>query len=117
MQRIIHLQSLPALTIFSLIFVVPVPSYAQSHELAYQYLQQAKALSKEGRDFKTARMDEKSTVARQTSYKPWQANLAAALHWVGLHHYQVGEYDKAIEFYEQALEINKKFGMEAGYFF
>lgn len=97
---------------FCLILSIPSPCLSKSHELSAKYWEQAYVLSQQGKYSEAARMFEKCVLTELASSEPRQAVLAVSSEKAGHYYNLVGEYDKAIEFYQQALEIGRKLGKD-----
>jgi len=81
------------------------------HQLAGEYA--ALKLREQGRYLEAARMYEKAAEAEKVSPRLRMAVLADALNNAGGCYYFVGQYDKAIKKYEEALQIYRNLGNEA----
>ena len=103
------------ISIFSLVlFTSPFVS-AQSHKLADEYWDKANELQKQGKYPEAAKMFEKSVQAEKASPSPRMQALPFQLNAAGYFCNLVGQYDKAIKYYEEALAILKKLEMEGLY--
>jgi len=101
------------MSIFSLVLFTCPFVFAQSHQLTDEYWNKAQELGKQGKYLEAAKMFEKSAQAEKTSSAPRMEGLASVLTWTGYYYYLVGQYDKAIKYYEEALATFKKLGQES----
>ena len=88
--------------------------YAQSHQQADQYFIEAQELEKQGNYLEAAKMSEKAVREERKSSSPRMDVLASELNQAGSYYYLVGQYDKAIEYYKEALGIDEGLENEAG---
>jgi CHAT domain-containing protein/Tfp pilus assembly protein PilF len=100
------------LIILSLVLFTCSFVYAQSHQLADEYWNKAHDLEKQGKYLEAAHMFGKSAQAEKTSPGPRMVDLAVRLNKAGDCYYLVGRFDKAIKYYEEALDIARKLGQE-----
>ena len=87
---------------------------AQNQKLADQYLSKAQELEKHGELLQAAKMSEKSVQAERACSSPRMEVLSSALNQAGSYYYLVSQYAKAIEYYNEALEIDEELENEAG---
>ncbi|HAK89040.1 MAG TPA: hypothetical protein DCP24_08280 [Nitrospiraceae bacterium] len=100
---------------FLAVFIVVLFSssgFSQSSQLADEHFAKANQLYKEGRVSAACEMFKKSVEAERNSQNPRLLYLSAELGWAGYCYLNLGQYDKAIKYYEEALVINKKLGRE-----
>jgi CHAT domain-containing protein/tetratricopeptide (TPR) repeat protein len=102
---------LPVLLVTTLFHVV---SYSQSEELSDKYFAQGKSFYEQNKYVEAAQMFEKAIEAEKVGSKPRLSSLGNEYGWVGYCYQKFGKYDKALEYYLQALEIDKRLGAEAG---
>lgn len=107
-----HLLHVLIISIFSLVLFACSLVSAQSHQLADEYWDQAQELKKQGKYLDAAKMFEESAQAEKTSSSPRMVALSVQLNNAGYYYFMVGQYDKAIKFYEEALAIARKLEME-----
>jgi len=101
------------ISIFSLVlFTSPFVS-AQSYKLANEYWDKANELEKQGKYLEAAKMFEKSAQTEKASPSPRMQALTAQLNQAGYYYTLVGQYDKAIMNFKEALAISRKLGQEA----
>jgi CHAT domain-containing protein/tetratricopeptide (TPR) repeat protein len=100
--------------IWLFVIAIVVCGFAQTAQIADDYWNQAEDLKKQGKYLEAAQMYEKSAQAEKTSEKPRLSALAAELGNAGYCYKQIDKYDKALEYYLQALEIVKRLGAEEG---
>ncbi len=86
--------------------------FSQSPQLADEYFKKARQLNKEGKLSEACSMFEKSVEAEKNSENPRLANLSAELNWAGYCYFNLGQYDRAIKHYEEALTIVRSLGRE-----
>ena len=82
------------------------------HEMADQYWSQAEELYKQERYLDAAKLYEKSIEAEKTSPKARLEDLALKFNMAGYCYDEVSQYDKALVYYEQALDLNRELGKE-----
>ena len=99
------------LIIFHILLIYST-SYSQNAELADNYSHQAYSLYQQGRYFEAAQMYERSAEAEKSSQQPRLDKLAVQLGYAGYLYSKISQYDKAIEYNEEALEIFRKLGHE-----
>jgi tetratricopeptide (TPR) repeat protein/CHAT domain-containing protein len=95
------------------IFTTASLAFAQSYQLADQYWKQAQEFKKQNRNLDAARMLEKSAQAEKETGNPRLSNLAVYLGTSGYHYEKLGQHDKAIKRYNQALEMSRRLGDES----
>ena len=88
--------------------------YAQSQQLADQYFIEAQELEKQGKYLEAGEMSAKAVQAERESSSPRMDVLASELNQAGSYYYLVGQYDKAIGYYKEALGIDEGLENEAG---
>ncbi|MBV5330557.1 MAG: tetratricopeptide repeat protein, partial [Chlorobium sp.] len=81
-------------------------------KLANQYRNQATAAMKTGSYLEAAQLFERSAEAEKNSPSPRLAALAPALSGAATAYKTIGQYDKALKYYEEALTIGRKLGHE-----
>ncbi|MEK6623150.1 MAG: tetratricopeptide repeat protein, partial [Planctomycetota bacterium] len=86
--------------------------FSQSSQLADEHFEKANQLYKQGRILAACGMFEKSVEAEKDSQNPRLSYLSAELSWAGYCYLDLGQYDKAIKYYEEALVISRKLGRE-----
>jgi CHAT domain-containing protein/Tfp pilus assembly protein PilF len=94
------------------VLFINTASYSQSRELANKYWNKAQKFKEQRRYLEAAEMFEKSAEAERKSHHPRLDWLAAEVGWAGYFFLQVGQFDKALKYYEEALAINRKLGKE-----
>ncbi len=86
--------------------------FSQTSHLADEYFYKAKHLYKQGRLSEACGMFEKSVEAEKKSLNPRLADLAIKLNEAGCCYFNLGQYDRAIKYYEEALTVARKLGRE-----
>ena len=84
----------------------------QIDQLVDQYYFKAKELDRQGRYLEAARMYEKSVEAERKSPKQRLSDLQVLKSMTGHAYYKAGQYEKAIDYYEQVLEFAIKLFMQ-----
>ncbi|OGW22723.1 MAG: hypothetical protein A2077_01730 [Nitrospirae bacterium GWC2_46_6] len=100
---------------FLAVFIVVLFSssgFSQSSQLADEHFAKANQLYKEGRVSAACEMFKKSVEAERNSQNPRLLYLSAELGWAGYCYLNLGQYDKAIKYYEESLTIVRKLGQE-----
>jgi len=95
-----------------LVFIFFVSCSAVKVEIAEDYWYKAKSLEQQGRYLEAAKMFEKSAEIEETSGESRLTDLSAALNSAAFMYYEVGQYDKALKYYQKSLVIEKKLGRE-----
>jgi tetratricopeptide (TPR) repeat protein len=90
----------------------PTIANSQSTQLADHYWNKAKTLEESEKYIEAAEMYIKSAEAEQTSPKPRMTDLGMEFYFAGSMYFKTFQYDKAIEYLQQALVINRKLGNE-----
>ncbi|MEZ0374228.1 MAG: tetratricopeptide repeat protein [Candidatus Sericytochromatia bacterium] len=83
---------------------------AQSYELSDSYWQQAKALLDQDKFLEAAKMYEKSYEAERASPRPRQKGLAYQRGQAGYCYGQIQQYDKALDYMQQAAALFAQLG-------
>ena len=96
------------ISIFSLVLFTCPFVFAQSHKLADECWNKAHELQKQGKYLDAAGMYEKSVAAEKSSPAPRMDGLADALISTGYCYYLIGQYDRALKYFEEALAIGRK---------
>ena len=85
---------------------------SQSPQPADERFEKATRLYKEGRILAACEMFEKSLEAEKSSQNPRLSYLFAELSWAGYCYLDLGQYDKALKYYEEALVVSRKLGKD-----
>ncbi len=107
-----HLLDILIISIFPLVLFACSIISAQNNQLADEYWNKAKAIEKQGKYLEAAKIFEEYVQVEKASPSPRMANSATGLNKVGNCFYRVGQFDKAIKYYEEALAIFKKLEQE-----
>ncbi len=97
-----------------LIVIICSKGFSQSAYLSDEYWDQAQSLQKQHKYLEAAQMYEKSAKAEKASPKPRLKDLSIAISQAGYCYKKIGQYDKAIKNYEEALAIDRRLGREEG---
>ncbi len=81
-------------------------------EMANNYWYNARSLEQQGRYLEAAKMFENSAELEKTGGKSRLTDLSAALSSAASMYIEVGQYDKALEYYKQTLVIEQKLGRD-----
>lgn len=90
----------------------PDSEISQSSQLADEHFEKANQLYKQGMILAACGMFEKSVEAEKSSQNPRLLYLFAELSWAGYCCLDLGQYGKAIKYYEEALVISRKLGRD-----
>jgi len=106
-------------TVVTLVYVLSIllsglvlTSHGQSPELAGQYFGQGHAAYTSGRYLEAAQLFEKSAEAEKNSPTPILYSLSNELSRTGASYVIIGQYDKALKYYEESLAMDRKLGKE-----
>ncbi|MBT4285899.1 MAG: tetratricopeptide repeat protein, partial [Deltaproteobacteria bacterium] len=97
-----------SISIFLIQLLLVTYSFAQSSEIADKYWEKAHILYKKNKYLFAAQMFEKSADAERKSPKPRLYVLSSQSGWIGICYEQLGQYEKAIKYYQKALDIGRK---------
>jgi uncharacterized protein (TIGR02145 family) len=92
--------------------LIPILTFSQTYEIANKYWNKAHEFVNQNRYLEAAQMFAKSAEAEKACLNPRLFDLGNELNAAGYFYDEVGQYDRAMQCYEEALEIFKKQGEE-----
>lgn len=88
--------------------LIHLSAYSQTYQIADEYWEKAKNFKKQEKYLEAAQMYAKSAEAEQKCDEPRLTDLPIKLGEAGYCYDQIGQYDKAIGYFQQALVIDQK---------